>query len=663
MKNKIYKQYKNDLIEKIKKKFKNHHHKTILQNILNNSKDEKIVKFKKIRSERKKEKKKRENKKKRKNENENKFYKCKICSDDLSVNIDHFNTKEHIDNFNKNIEITINKSIKEKFTDIIFKFKKTKPGTFLNDLHFKKIAKQEINKNMNKNKKYKYNITFYKGGLDNMSNKLIDYNYSYNPKDIIEAININYSDRHMFNSSDEKDTSYEQQTKIRQDELNKKEKERLDKLILKEKKEEPDKLYEENKKMLEMIRKIEHKEIKEFLLEHGEKEENITEKLIEENRDYYFNYLYNDDYTYREYNKDGTYKLLRNDLEAEMDSKEEKDIAAGKSPFQTSSVTELEEFEYGITYKLTEYTPILGGSEFNKIPELFIKKRSLIVLKNNDNKCFLYCYIREFLNPITEKRFRITKKDKELANKIINETNLDFENVSISEIDKIEKKLQVNINVFSCNKNYKNKNPVRKSRENYGKTLDLLLIEGINHYIIIKNIHCFLSNRGNEKNIFVCRTCLNIFYSENKYNEHINYCKTRKPQRLMPPNDKHIKFNKLQNCMLNNFVIYSDFECIIDKNNEHKFISGGYLVKCRNNEFTKPVKIFNDLDDYCENLKNELDYIEKINEKHLNYRIDMKTFDQEKFDNTTHCEYCDYKFDKDYNDRKIELYERVDKNK
>ena len=41
----------------------------------------------------------------------------------------------------------------------------------------------------------------------------------------------------------------------------------------------------------------------------------------------------------------------------------------------------------------------------------------------------------------------------------------------------------------------------------------------------------------------------------------------------------------------------------------------------------------------------------------------MKTFDQEKFDNTTHCEYCNYKFDKDYNDRKIELYERVDKNK
>ena len=87
------------------------------------------------------------------------------------------------------------------------------------------------------------------------------------------------------------------------------------------------------------------------------------------------------------------------------------------------------------------------------------------------------------------------------------------------------------------------------------------------------------------------------------------------------------------------------------------------MVKCRNDKFTKPVQIFNDLDDYCKNLKNELRYIEKINKKHLNYKIDMKTFDKEKFDNTSHREYCSYKFDKDYNNRKIELYERVDKNK
>ena len=99
---------------------------------------------------------------------------------------------------------------------------------------------------------------------------------------------------------------------------------------------------------------------------------------------------------------------------------------------------------------MTEYTPISGGniSELNKIPGLFLNKKSLLVLGNNDNKCFLYCYIREFLNPIAKNRFRITKRDKELADKIISETNLIFENVSINEMNKIEKKLDVNINVF-----------------------------------------------------------------------------------------------------------------------------------------------------------------------------------------------------------------------
>ena len=46
--------------------------------------------------------------------------------------------------------------------------------------------------------------------------------------------------------------------------------------------------------------------------------------------------------------------------------------------------------------KMTEYAPTSGGniSEFNKIPDLFLNKRSLLVLRNNDDKCFLYCYIR-----------------------------------------------------------------------------------------------------------------------------------------------------------------------------------------------------------------------------------------------------------------------------
>ena len=37
---------------------------------------------------------------------------------------------------------------------------------------------------------------------------------------------------------------------------------------------------------------------------------------------------------------------------------------------------------------------------------------------------------------------------------------------------------------------------IRKSLKNYNKDLDLLLIDGINHYILIKDINKFISNNS-----------------------------------------------------------------------------------------------------------------------------------------------------------------------
>ena len=296
---------------------------------------------------------------------------------------------------------------------------------------------------MIKNKKYKYNITLYKGCSDNLTNKLTDYKTSYNTEDIFNAIDTTFSDMNILNTTDRNDNPDEEKTKLRQKEIIEKEKERLD-AIESMSEQDKDKLFEENKKLMGTIKKIEHAEIKEWMLDHGEKEDEITEESIEKNREYYFYSLYNDDYMYRKYDKDGTYELVRDDRQEALDREEERNLESGKNPSSNSGSSNVLEYDYGITIKLTEYVPISGGniSELNKIPDLFFNKRSLLVLKNNDDKCFLYCYIREILNPITKNRSRITVRDKELADKIIKETNLNFENVSISEVDKIEKKIK-----------------------------------------------------------------------------------------------------------------------------------------------------------------------------------------------------------------------------
>ena len=78
----------------------------------------------------------------------------------------------------------------------------------------------------------------------------------------------------------------------------------------------------------------------------------------------------------------------------------------------------------------------------------------------------------------------------------------------------------------------------------------MLLIDDIRHYILIKDLSKFVSNDSHS--VKTCRNCLNTFYSENKYKEHVEYCENRKPKKLMPSYKKYMKFENLKNCILNN---------------------------------------------------------------------------------------------------------------
>ena len=70
---------------------------------------------------------------------------------------------------------------------------------------------------------------------------------------------------------------------------------------------------------------------------------------------------------------------------------------------------------------------------------------------------FTICYIRKHLNPTTVNPSRISKKDIQNSKELIVEFNINFENVSIGEIDEIENFLECNIHVFGCNKEFNGK--------------------------------------------------------------------------------------------------------------------------------------------------------------------------------------------------------------
>ena len=48
------------------------------------------------------------------------------------------------------------------------------------------------------------------------------------------------------------------------------------------------------------------------------------------------------------------------------------------------------------TFKISQVDLFSAGDQFEKIPESFYKLKNLLIIKNSDKKCFLYCYIRRF---------------------------------------------------------------------------------------------------------------------------------------------------------------------------------------------------------------------------------------------------------------------------
>ena len=130
--------------------------------------------------------------------------------------------------------------------------------------------------------------------------------------------------------------------------------------------------------------------------------------------------------------------------------------------------------------------------------------KDLINIKNNDNKCFLWCHGRN-LNLVKRHSERITKEDKNMIN------DLDYEGIKfpVSKKDycRIERPNNICINVF-CYENGLTY-PIYISDEKVHSSMDLLLLSDKNesHYVYIKDL-CATKQKIKTKNIFA-----NVAYS------------------------------------------------------------------------------------------------------------------------------------------------------
>ena len=176
-----------------------------------------------------------------------------------------------------------------------------------------------------------------------------------------------------------------------------------------------------------------------------------------------------------------------------------------------------------------------------------LQRQGLINIKNTDNYCFIWSYIR-YINPLNKNPNRITKKDKELFNNIYEKLKY-FEfplKINKNNIEKIENILKINICILSADEN-NNIIPIISSENNHKNDLNLFYYK--DHICLIKDLNKYLHRNNKHKNkTYFCSRCLNSFISEENLNKHKNLCLkyNKKSEKLILPKEKSIlKFEKL----------------------------------------------------------------------------------------------------------------------
>ena len=319
---------------------------------------------------------------------------------------------------------------------------------------------------------------------------------------------------------------------------------------------------------------------------------------------------------------------------------------------------------------IVKYQPMKGNSYIKLPQELRNSSKGLINMKNEDNECFRWCHIRH-LNPQDKYPQRIKKIDKEYIDKL-DYTGIDFP-VNIIQLYKIEKQNKININVFGYEE--KQPYPIYISKEKFKDHMELLLVtkDKNKHFVLIKDFNKFMYNQTKHKDKkHFCMHCLQCFSSEKELNDHKDNCiQLNGTQAIkMPDKDNNIlKFNNFHKQQAVPFVIYADFEAIIEKisgckpNNDKSYTEAyqkhtdcgyGYKVVCCHDKYTKPVQIYRGekaVYKFMEKMLEEVKYCKKVMKTCFNKPLAMTQDDEEEFQKAKGCHICD----KEYTEKDIKV--------
>ena len=165
-----------------------------------------------------------------------------------------------------------------------------------------------------------------------------------------------------------------------------------------------------------------------------------------------------------------------------------------------------------ITLPTAKWDPLNAGS-YMELPEYLKNKKAIINMKNQDDKCFLWCVLRA-LNPVAKNKERV---DKDLISKqdTLNMKGIKYP-VSFRDIDRFEF-LNPNISITVLGYNQDERVYPLKISKYTGCEYDIILMllknEENAHYCLINNMSALLASQINNhkgtRNI--CLNCLSSY--------------------------------------------------------------------------------------------------------------------------------------------------------
>lgn len=230
--------------------------------------------------------------------------------------------------------------------------------------------------------------------------------------------------------------------------------------------------------------------------------------------------------------------------------------------------------------------------------------------------------------------------------------------VSLKQIPRFERDNKLSINCYGFEKVIY---PLYVSSQKAGKEIDLLLFKG--HYYLIRNLSRLLASINDRRNgrRYVCRSCLSIYYSQSRLDEHKRYCANDGQRYSLPPPKTYKSFQNFRGQILNDFVIFFDMESAIispaerspdgklKKIGQHKPIAIGAKRVSLLPEYDGELVTFTGLEcveEFFAYLKIQAAEIQAI--RWVEYHdIDWTPRTAKEFHSATHCQLCGKLFSKE----------------